>query len=236
MRIWLVSAGFCALALAGCGGPDFVGRPNLSLVDGGALPPPERADLAVPGRDYVIGPGDRLAVEVFGISELSRSVLVDANGQIALPVAGVVTASGTTPVELGTEIATRLSARHVRDPQVTVSIAEVHSAHVTIDGAVTEPGVYPYTGRLTLVRALARAKGVTEFARQNHVVVFRTVGNQNLAALYDLRAIRRGMYEDPEIYANDVVVVGESQARRLFRDAIQGAGILTAPLVALLQR
>ena len=236
MRIWLVSAGFCALALAGCGGPALIGRPNLSIVDGGALPPPERADLVVPGREYVIGPSDRLAVEVFGISDLSRAVLVDANGQIALPVAGMVTATGKTPVELASEIQGLLEARHVRDPQVTVSISEAHSSHVTVDGAVTEPGVYPVTGRLTLIRALARAKGVTEFARQNHVVVFRTVGNQNLAALYDLRAIRRGMYEDPEIYANDVVVVGESQARRLFRDAIQGAGILTAPLVAVLQR
>jgi polysaccharide biosynthesis/export protein len=66
-------------------------------------------------------------------------------------------------------------------------------------------------------------------------VIFRTVKGQQLAALYNLKAIRRGNYQDPEVFANDVVVVGDSQARRLFKDALQFVPLLTTPLVIALQ-
>jgi polysaccharide export outer membrane protein len=100
---------------------------------------------------------------------------------------------------------------------------------------VKQPGLFPIVGRMTLMRAIARAQGVTEFARENHVVVFRRVNDQNMAALYDLRAIRQGLYADPEIYANDIVLVGESHARRVFHDFLQASGFLAAPLVTLLR-
>jgi polysaccharide biosynthesis/export protein len=88
---------------------------------------------------------------------------------------------------------------------------------------------------MTLVRSVASAKGLTETASAEHVVVFRTVGTQRYAALYNLRAIREGVYADPVIYPNDVLVIGESAARRTFRDVIQSAPLLLAPVVALLQ-
>ena len=56
-----------------------------------------------------------------------------------------------------------------------------------------------------------------------------------MAALYNLRAIRSGAYGDPEVFANDVVVVGDSKARRMFKDALQILPTLTSPLILLLQ-
>jgi len=56
-----------------------------------------------------------------------------------------------------------------------------------------------------------------------------------MAGLYNLGAIRRGVYPDPAIYANDVVVVGDSPSRRLFKNLISLAPILSAPLIVLLQ-
>ncbi|RYD26303.1 MAG: polysaccharide export protein [Lysobacteraceae bacterium] len=160
---------------------------------------------------------------------------MDPSGRIALPLIGVIDASGKTPGELGTEIAKRLRARYVRDPQVTVNLTETVSQQVTVDGAVAKPGQYPVAGRMTLIRAIALAEGTTEFARENFVVVFRRVNNQDMAVLYDLRAIRQGIYPDPNIYANDVVSVGDSNAKRVFRTFIQSSGLLVAPLVAVLQ-
>ena len=66
-------------------------------------------------------------------------------------------------------------------------------------------------------------------------MIFREVSGQQYAGLYNLEAIRRGNYKDPEVFANDVVVVGDSKARRRFRDLIQVAPLLASPLVILAQ-
>lgn len=222
--------------VSGCASdPALVGRPELSIVDGAQLPPPATVDLISTKRDYLIGPLDQLAVDVYGVTELSRAVQVDASGRIAMPLIGSLEASGRTPAQLAEMIEQRLQGRYVRNPQVTVNLTETVSQTVTVDGEVKMPGPYPVAGRMTLMRAIARAQGVTEFARENQVVVFRKVNNRDMAALYDLRAIRQGSYADPEIYANDVVLVGNSQARRVFKDVLQASGLLTAPLIAILQ-
>jgi polysaccharide biosynthesis/export protein len=235
---FLTAASLLASAvLIGCAGPSGIGgSPNVTVVEGTQLPPPARQDLATQSRPYLIGPFDRLSVEVYGVEELTRTVQVDASGRISLPLAGVVEAAGSTPVELERLIEQRLAGKYVKEPQVTVNLTETISQVVTVEGEVGEPGMYPVVGRMTLMRAVARAKGTTEFARLSHVVVFRNVAGQQMAALYDLRAIQKGAYDDPEIFANDVVVVSDSQARRLFRDLIQGSGLITAPIIALMQR
>jgi polysaccharide export outer membrane protein len=86
-----------------------------------------------------------------------------------------------------------------------------------------------------LLRAVASARGLTEFADQDDVVILRTVGGQRIAGLYNIGAIRRGLYEDPALYANDLVVVGDSPQRRLFRDFVSVAPLLASPVIALLQ-
>ena len=199
------------------------------------LPTPQRADLVSEARPYLIGPFDKLSIEVFGIEELNRQVQTDASGRISFPMAGVIDAQGKTPAELGAEIEARLREQHVRNPQVTVNLLETVSQVVTVDGQVRQPGLYPVVGRMTLMRAIATAQGATEFARLGNVLVFRRVGNQELVGLYNLNAIRNGLYPDPEIFAHDTVVVDENRARRIFRDLLQVAPLLTTPLVAVLQ-
>lgn len=231
--VFLFSA--LALIVTGCASsPALVGRPDLAIVDGAVLPPPDVVDLITEERPYVIGPLDVVSIDVYGVPELSRSGQVDASGRVALPLIGTVEASGKTPGELATLIEGRLRGRYVREPKVTVNLTETVSQVVTVDGSVAAPGLYPVIGRMTLIRAIAKAQGVTEFARENQVVVLRRVKNQDMAALYDLRAIRQGIYADPQVYANDVVLVGDSAARRIFRDVLSASGLLTAPLVAIL--
>jgi polysaccharide export outer membrane protein len=224
------------LMTSGCGSPPpLVSTSELTVADTGVLPPPTRADITAQGRSYVIGPQDRLAIEVYGVEELSRTVQVDASGRISLPLVGAMEVSGMLPNELADAVKTRLAGQYVRDPRVSVNVVEALSQVVTVEGEVEEPGMYPVVGRMTLMRAIARAKGTSEFARLSQVVLFREVDGQHMAALYDVRAIRQGLYADPEVYPNDLIVVGEDRARRLFRDLAQGSGLLTAPIIALLQ-
>lgn len=225
------------IALAGCAGKTVLGGSSaVTVVPGTTLPEPQRADLVSGERPYLIGPFDKLSISVFGVDELTaKEVEVDASGRLSFPLAGVIEAGGRTPNEVAALISRQLRGRYVRDPQVTVNLQETVSQLITIDGEVREPGLYPVVGHMTLMRAVARAKGLSEFAKIDDVVVFRTVGGQKYAALYDLKAVRRGAYEDPELFANDIVVVGNSSSRRLLRDLASLAPIISAPLIVALQ-
>ena len=226
-----------ALMLAACGGRmPLQSTSRLTVIDGAtAMPAPVREDLVAPDRPTLIGPLDVIEVDVFNVPEISRSVQVDASGRIAMPLIGTIGATGKTAEELSRDIEAALRGRFVREPSVTINIKNSVSQVVTIDGQVVEPGLYPVTYQMTLMRAIASAKGLSEFARLDDVVILRTVGGQRLAGLYNMEAIRRGLYDDPPIYANDVVLVGDSPQRRLFRDFAAVAPLLASPLVAILQ-
>lgn len=226
-----------SVALTGCGGKQpLQSTAHLTVVgDGAALPAPLRGDLTAGDRPALIGPLDTIQVDVFNVPDLSREIQVDASGRIAMPLIGTVDARGKTAGELATSIEASLRGRYVRNPEVTVNIRSSVSQVVTVDGQVVEPGLYPVTNQMTLLRVIASAKGLSEFAKQDDVVILRVVNGRKMAGLYNVAAIQRGSYEDPSIYANDVVVVGDSPQRRLFRDLVSVAPLLAAPLIAIVQ-
>ncbi len=230
MKFW---PALLLLACAACASPQMGQSPGTMLMDNQALPLPSRTDMVAASRPYLIGPFDKLNIDVFGVEELNREVQIDASGRLSFPLIGVLEAAGLTPGELASQIEARLTGRFVRQPQVTVNLIETVSQVITVDGEVREPGLYPVIGNMTLMRAVATAGGTTEFAGLERVVVFRTVDGQRYAGLYDLKAIRRGNYEDPEMFANDVVVVSEDTARRIFRDVLTAAPLMTTPIIAL---
>lgn len=234
-----LTAALCGLLLSACAGgqPKLGGDPDLKVVQLEELPAPDRMDLSAASRAYYVGPFDRLTIDVFGIEELSRrEVQVDASGRISFPLAGVMEVTGKTPGEIEELLAEQLRANYVRNPQVTVNLKETVSQVVTIEGQVAKPGLYPVVGRMSLMRAIATAQGTTEFSRLDDVVIFRTVQGQRLAALYDLGAIRHGAYADPEVFANDVVMVGNSPSRRFFKDFLTTFSLVSGPLIITLDR
>lgn len=232
--IGLVAA---ACALTACAGnPPVQSTPELTVIDGQVgLPVPNRSDLVAEDRIALVGPLDTITVNVFGVPELSRQMQVDAGGRIAMPLIGTMDAGGKTAAELARDIERQLSGRYVRNPDVTVNIMSSVSQVVTVDGQVVEPGLYPVTNQMTLLRAVASARGLTEFAKLDDVVILRTVDGQRIAGLYNISAIRRGLYQDPPLYANDLVVVGDSPQRRMFRDFVSVAPLLASPVIAILQ-
>src|SRR3546814_16182414 len=86
----------------------------FELVVLGRPPPLTRADISVDSRPYLIGPFDKLRVDVFGVEELSGEVQADASGRISVPLAGTIEAAGKTPGELADEIAMRLRDGYVK--------------------------------------------------------------------------------------------------------------------------
>lgn len=236
--IFCLAAASAFLFLQACvGGNAVYGTdPGLTISEESSLPPPRAVDMTATKRPYLVGPYDKLKVDVFGIEEMSnREIQADAAGNISFPLAGVIEAGGHTPHEIAAMIADRLRTNYVRDPQVSVNLVETLSQNVTVDGQVEQPGIFPVIGDMTLLRAVARAGGTTEYARKENVVVFRTVDGQRYAGLYNLEGIRRGNYPDPAIYPNDIVVVGESAATRRLDRILQIVPLITSPLVLLLR-
>lgn len=224
------------LLLGGCAGtPPLGGSPAIQVVNAAQLPPPQ--PLGASGEiPYRIGRADKLNIAVLDMPDVSqKDIIVDGGGRISLPLAGTLEVGGRTTSEVVQDITARLRAAHVRNPEVSVNIQDAASHHVTVEGHVKQPGLYPIVGDMSLMRAVAAAKGDDDFAKPDDVVIFRTVEGRKMAALYNLSAIRRGAYEDPPIYGNDIVVVGESKARRLFANILQAVPLLTTPLIVLLQ-
>jgi polysaccharide export outer membrane protein len=218
-----VPAALVSALLAGCA----ANQPVSSLPTGAAaysvIPAaPETTAPAI--GDYRIGPLDTVDVNIYGEPDLSAKALqVDAAGDIALPLVGTVKANGRTPAELSRELETLLGARYLRNPQVTVTVASSVSQKVSIEGEVTEPGVYPMTGPTTLLGVLALAKGETDVATLKQVVVFRMINGQRMGAVFDVASIRRGEQADPVIQGNDMVVVGYSAAKRFWKNVVSAA-------------
>lgn len=220
-----------SLAACATGDGNYGGAPGLEMVRSDGLPSPTIADLQASDRPYRVGPFDKLTIDVFGSEELSkREVQVDASGRITFPLIGTLAVAGKTPGEVGVDIADSFRGRFIRDPQVTVNLKEIFSQTVTIGGEVKKPGVYPIIGKMTLMTAIASAEGWTDISAKGTVVVFRTVGKKDYAAVYNVKAIERGNYPDPEIYASDIVMVGESQARKIWKDFLSTSPLL-APLI-----
>lgn len=197
---------------------------------GSSLPAPDTtsASGAYQGAtDYRVGAQDLLAISVFGVQELSKEVRVNSNGQISLPLIGGVMAGGRTIPELEAELARKYSEGYLQKPQVSVFVKDFASQRVTLEGAIAKPGIYPITGKTTLLQAIALAGGVDDkTADLGGIVLMRQVDGKRMAAAYDLRQVRKGLVDDPLIYGDDIIVVEQSASKTALRRFIESVPVL----------
>ena len=207
------------LLLCACGGGVQLDRSSTAVRVASALPPPDSRTIPIEVAPYRIAPGDELTVSIFGAPELDRTSQVDSAGNFTLPLAGTINAAGKTPQEFSSLVEAKLRGPYLKNPRVSVAVKQGIQQLVTIDGEVGAPGVYPVLGQMTLQQAIATAKGTSDEASLDNVIVFRTVGGQKMAAMFNLKDIRSGRYPDPQIYGNDIVVVGESAFARFIKNS-----------------
>jgi polysaccharide biosynthesis/export protein len=165
-----------------------------------------------------------LDLQVFDEPDLSNSALeVDTNGNIQMPLVGEVAAAGRTPADIAREIEKRLSERYVVNPQVVLSIKKAAPRRVSVEGQVNKPGVYELDANTTLLSAIARAESPTRTARLDDIVIFRSIDGRRLAGRFNLGDVRDGRAPDPQILNGDVIVVGFSHSKGIWRDFMQSA-------------
>ena len=222
-RIGLAVVAAATVVLMGCadtrGGSIPYDRP---------LAMPDTPKVQILGENYRIAPLDKLAIKVFRAEDLSGDYDVDLAGHISLPLVGEVQAANLTTAELDQKLEEMLGQKYFEHPDVSVAIKESTAHVVTVDGAVTQSGQFPVAGPMTLIQAVALARGTRDDANPRRVAVFRTVGGQRQAAAFDLTAIRRGEAPDPQIYAGDIVVVDGSSIKAVQKQIFQ-----TVPLLAV---
>jgi polysaccharide export outer membrane protein len=216
----LVALGLAGLLLSACtatrGGSVPYDVQNFGTPD---APEPARLE------DYKIEPTDRLKVSVFQVTDLSGEFEVDLNGDIAFPLIGTVKVADLTTRELQAELKSRLR-KYVKDPVVSVAVSPTGKRSITVDGSVREPGMFPVNGSMTLIQAIALARGLDKEANPRRIAVFRRVGGRRMAAAFDLESIRRGQAEDPEVFSGDVIIVDGSKTKAFQRELLQALPIL----------
>ena len=160
----------------------------------------------VPPADYVIGADDRLSVKFWKEPDVSCEVRVRPDGKISLPLLRDVQAAGLTPDQLRQQLESAAQP-FFADVSATVMVTEINSRKVFVTGAVAHPGGFPLTGPLTVLQALALAGGMSEFADQNHVEVFRTVDGPRSRFTFNYKDVLKGRKPDVELKPGDTIVV-----------------------------
>lgn len=183
--------------------------PSVRRTDSEAGVPAERVDSAPVDQDFVIGPQDVLAINVWHEPEFSRSVPVRPDGKISLPLIGELKVSGLTARLLETRLSEELKD-YILNPQVTVIIQEIHSHKFYILGMVERPGAYSLTSSTTVLEALAAVGGFRDFAKVKKIYVLRHKPDDSRDRIpFNFKAAVNGKksYQDIKLQDGDTIVV-----------------------------
>ncbi len=155
-----------------------------------------------------LGPEDVISVDVFDQPNYSRAnLIIPPNGRISYPLIGHINIAGRTIEELEKEFTEKLS-EYIREPKVSIQIAQVHSLKFMVIGDVAQPGIYEMTRRMTVTEALAKAGYITRFGDLSKVAVLRMQKEGGTIALpVNMKEIERGKAQDVFLIPGDTVVV-----------------------------
>jgi protein involved in polysaccharide export with SLBB domain len=123
--------------------------------------------------DYLLGPGDKLHIVVYGESDLTTNVKIDKSGFISFPFLDDIQVIGLSTKKLENVIREGLLGDYIVDPQVSVSIDTYRPFF--IHGQVHRPGGYPYQDDLTLDKAIAIAGGLSNRASTSQWKISRMI-------------------------------------------------------------
>lgn len=160
-------------------------------------------------KEFVIGTGDVLAINVWKEAEVSRVVPVRSDGRISLPLVGEIQAGGRTAKQLETEITTKLMD-YISEPEVTVIVQEIKSQKFNVLGMVMKPGSYLLTDPTTVLDAIAMAGGFRDFAKSKDVYVLRRAADgSQTRLLFNYKDVVKGLgsTQNVALQSNDTIVV-----------------------------
>jgi protein involved in polysaccharide export with SLBB domain len=130
------------------------------------------ADWSNDEPSYRFYPGDEVELTVPSAPELNKTVTVQPDGRVALPLISPVMAADRTIQDLEGSISQAYSSQLLR-PQVQISVKSTTPLKVFVGGEVKNPGVFDMAGDGDALRAIIQAGGFTTGAKRNQVVIIR---------------------------------------------------------------
>lgn len=164
--------------------PKLIRRFGAELITGSAWTNLPEGPALVPD-DYLLGPGDEVALNIWGGVDANLRLTVDRSGRIAIPRVGSVSLVGVKYADLREVISQRV-ALQFRNFQLSVGLGQLRGVRVYVTGFVQHPGAYTLNSVSTVLQALLAAGGPSPVGSMRNIQLRRganTVGNLDL---YDL--------------------------------------------------
>ncbi len=181
-------------------------------IDAMGNPVPREQSLISLKPEYIIHSGDKLDVKFFYHPELNDVVTVRPDGRISLQLVQDVQAASLTPKELTKLLKSQYRSR-ILDPDISIIVRSFDSNHVFVDGQVRNPGMVKMNDEMTIMQAVAKAKGLKDTARTGEVLLIRKNGlKRGFVYTIDLDAAMSGtdVAQNVSLMPYDIVYVPKS--------------------------
>ena len=187
-------------------------------------------NMATP-KDYIVGPGDELIVQIYGIAQATINLKVSPEGKVVIPNVGVSHVGGLSIEAVKSLLTQKIGTRYAgvggSNPSsfLMVTLSNIRSIKINIVGEVKKPGTYQLPSFTTSFNALYAAGGPTVKGSFRNIQVFR--GGKQIAEvdLYDFllkgKTDKNIRLEDNDVllvpqYGKRVEIVGEVRRNLLF--------------------
>jgi polysaccharide biosynthesis/export protein len=162
------------------------------------------SDIQVPS-DYIVGPGDKLDIQLYGNEPASYSLTVERDGRINFPKLGPISVSGLAFENARAAIEQRVSKQLVGS-RVSVTMGDLRSIRVFVLGEANKPGSYTVSGLSTMTNALFVSGGVKKIGSLRNIQLKRNGKLITVLDLYDL-LLHGDTSGDRQLLPGDVIFI-----------------------------
>ncbi len=178
-------------------GRDIFNKRNLSFEP--------NMNIATP-KNYVLGPGDAVYIDVYGASQKSFECTVSPDGYINIEGFGPIQVSGLTSAQANSRVRSQLGQRY-SSSQIKLTVGQTRTISISVMGEVNVPGTYTLSAFATVFHALYMAGGINSLGTMRNIKVFRNGRLISTVDIYDY-ILNGKMTGNVRLTDNDVIVVG----------------------------
>ena len=162
-------------------------------------------NIATP-QNYVLGPGDKLIIDIYGASQESLSLTVSPDGDITVPECGPIHVSGLTVSSAQARIKSRLG-EYYSSSDIKTTVGQTRTILVNVMGEVKTPGTYTLSAFATVFHAIYMAGGISDLGTLRNIQVFRQGRLITVVDIYEY-ILNGRLAGNVRLQDNDVVQVG----------------------------